>query len=257
MLGRFTERFTGKAAVYAKYRPTYPKEILKILGDQIGFTKDSIVADIGSGTGILSKIFLDNGNLVYSVEPNAEMRSFAEGDLARYPKFDSVAAVAENTSLPASSIDLVTAGQALHWFDREKARKEFARILKPTGYALIVYNERKKEDGMMDDYDKVIDRNASKSETPDIDAQYLTQFYDGKNYKEFTVPNEQVLDYEGLVGRASSASYLPSRNQPGFESLEKDLKQLFESYQENGKIVLRYETILFLGQILQPGTMPS
>jgi SAM-dependent methyltransferase len=247
--GRFTEKFTGKAEVYAKYRPSYPKEILKILGDQIGFTKDKIVADIGSGTGLLSRIFLENGNVVYSVEPNNEMRSFAERDLSRYPKFVSVNAVAENTGLPDNSVDLVTAGQALHWFGREKARTEFARILKSPGNVLIIYNERKKEDGMMDDYDRIIDRNASKSETPDIDADYLSKFFDGKNYKESTVPNEQVLDYAGLVGRATSASYLPSRNQPGFESLEKDLRRLFEAYQENGKIVLRYETILFLGQI--------
>ena len=249
MSARFTGKFTGKAEVYAKYRPSYPKEILKILGDQIAFTKDKIVADIGSGTGILSKIFLENGNLVYSIEPNNEMRSFAERDLSRYPKFVSVNAVAENTGLPGNSIDLVTAGQALHWFGREKARAEFARILKPPGYVLIIYNERKKEDGMMDDYDKIIDRNAAKSETPDIDAEYLSKFFDGKNYKEFSVPNEQVLDYDGLIGRATSASYLPSRNQPGFESLEKDLRKLFETYQQSGKIVVRYETILFLGQI--------
>ncbi len=187
--------------------------------------------------------------MVYSVEPNNEMRSFAERDLSRYPKFVSVNAVAENTGLPGNSIDLVTAGQALHWFGPEKARAEFSRILKSAGYVLIIYNERKKEDGMMDDYDGIIDRNASKSETPDIDAKYLSKFFDGKNYKEFSVPNEQVLDYDGLIGRATSASYLPSRNQPGFESLEKDLRRLFETYQQNGKIVLRYETILFLGQI--------
>ena len=252
MSGRFTEKFTGKAAVYAKYRPTYPKEFLKILGDQIGFTRESVVADIGSGTGILSRIFLENGNTVYSVEPNDAMRSFAERDLSGYPQFHSIAAIAEDTGLPGNSIDLVTAGQALHWFDRERARKEFSRILKPTGYALIVYNERKKEDGMMDDYDKIIDRNASKSETPDIDAEYLSQFYDGRKYKEFTVPNEQVLDFDGLLGRASSASYLPSRDQPGFELLEQDLRKLFDTYQENGKIVLQYETLLFLGQIPMP-----
>jgi SAM-dependent methyltransferase len=255
--GRFTEKFSRKAEVYAKYRPSYPKDILEILGVQIGFTKEKIVADCGSGTGILSRIFLDNGNLVYSIEPNDEMRSFAEKDLYQYPKFVSVNRVAENTGLPSGSIDLVTAGQALHWFDREKARGEFARILKPSGYVMIIYNERKKEDGMMDDYDQIIDRNASKSETPDIDTEYLTKFFDSKDYKEFTVPNEQVLDYDGLIGRATSASYLPSRNDPGFDSLEKDLRRLYDTYQKNGKIILRYDTILFLGQIRGVNPMPS
>jgi SAM-dependent methyltransferase len=250
--GRFTEKFSRKAEVYAKYRPSYPREIIGILGAQIHFTKDKIVADIGSGTGILSKVFLDNGNFVYGIEPNNEMRSFAERDLtSRYSKFVSLNRLAENTGLPDSSIDLVTAGQALHWFDRDKARKEFSRILrkKPLGYVVIIYNERKKQDGMMDDYDNIVDRNASKSETPDIDSKYLTAFFDSKDYREFTVPNEQVLDYDGLIGRATSASYLPSKDDPGFTLLEKDLRKLFDSYQQNGKIVLRYETILFLGQI--------
>ena len=253
--GRFTGKFTRKAEVYAKYRPSYPKEILEILGAQIGFTKDKIVADIGSGTGILSRIFLDNGNFVYGIEPNDEMRSFAERNLSRYPKFVSLNRIAESTGLPNGTVDLVTAGQALHWFDRDSARHEFARILKTSGYVMIVYNERKKEDGMMDDYDKIIDKNAAKSETPDIDADYLEKFYDSKDYKEFTAANEQVLDFDGLIGRATSASYLPSKGDPGYDSLENDLRRLFNAYQQDGKIVLRYGTLLFLGQI--HGIKPS
>lgn len=255
MAGRFTGRFTRKAEAYSKYRPSYPKGILEILNSQIGFTKDKVVADVGSGTGILSKIFLDNGNFVYGIEPNDEMRSFAERSLADYPKFVSINRIAESTGLPNASIDLVTAGQALHWFDREGARREFARILKTTGYVMIVYNERKKEDGTMDDYDRIIDRNAVKSETPDIDAKYLEKFFDSKDYMEFTVSNEQVLDFEGLLGRATSASYLPSKGDPGYDLLESDLRKLFDTYQRDGKIVLRYGTLLFLGQI--HGTKPS
>jgi SAM-dependent methyltransferase len=248
--GRFTAKFSKKAEVYSKYRPSYPKQIIEILGTQISFTKDKVVADIGSGTGLLSKLFLDNGNFVYGIEPNDEMRSFAEKNLANYPKFASLNRLAEDTGLPNGAVDLVTAGQALHWFDRDRARKEFARILKkPNGYVMIVYNERKKKDTAMDDYDRVVDRNASKSETPDIDSEYLTKFFATKDYKEFTVPNEQALDYAGLVGRATSASYLPSVGEPGFDLLEKDLKELFANYEVDGRIVLRYETILFLGQI--------
>lgn len=246
---RFTAKFTRKAEAYSKYRPSYPKEILEILSSQIGFTRDKIVADVGSGTGILSKIFLDNGNFVYGLEPNDEMRSFAEKSLSSYPKFVSMNRIAESTGLPNASVDLVTAGQALHWFDRDCARREFARILKTTGYAMIAYNERKKEDGTMDDYDRIIDRNAPKSETPDIDAEYLEQFFGSKDYNEFTVPNEQVLDFAGLLGRATSASYLPSKGDPGYESLESDLKRLFDTYQRDGRIELRYGTLLFLGQI--------
>lgn len=248
--GRFTDRFSRKAEVYSKYRPSYPTKILEILGIEIGFTSDKIVADIGSGTGILSKIFLDNGNFVYGIEPNNQMRSFAEKNLACFRKFVSLNRLAERTGLPDSSVDLVTAGQALHWFDRDLARTEFARILKKkTGCVMIIYNERKKKDATMDDYDSLVDRHAAKSETPDVDSEYLTNFFAHKDYKEFTVPNEQALDYDGLVGRATSASYLPSKGEPGFDVLEKDVTELFNRYAQNGKITLRYETIIFLGQI--------
>ena len=255
MSGRFAGRFSRKAEVYAKYRPSYPKEVLGNLNSQIGFTKDRIVADIGSGTGKLSKIFLDNGNFVYGIEPNNEMRSFAERDLSKYPNFVSLNRLAENTGLPNSSVDLITVGQALHWFDPEEVHREFFRILRSTGYVLIIYNERKKQDGMMDDYDSIVDKHSAKSEAPDIDAAYLEKFFDGKHYKEFTISNEQVLDFEGLVGRASSASYLPSKDDPGFDSLVKDLRKLFDSYQKNGVITLQYQTIFFLGQI--HGVQPS
>jgi ubiquinone/menaquinone biosynthesis C-methylase UbiE len=248
--GRFTDKFTRKAEVYSKYRPSYPTRIIEILGTEIGFTKEKVVADVGSGTGILSKIFLDNGNFVYGIEPNSGMRTFAEKNLSSYRKFVSLNRLAESTGLPDNCVDLVSAGQALHWFDRDLARYEFSRILKKkTGYVMIIYNERKKKDATMDDYDNLVERHASKSETPDIDAEYLTKFFASKGYKEFTVPNEQVLDYDGLIGRATSASYLPSKGESGFDSLEKDAKELFNRYQQNGKISLRYETIIFLGQI--------
>src|SRR5579872_1239973 len=128
--GRFTNKFSKKAEVYSRYRPSYPKQIIVILGTEIGFDKSKVVADVGSGTGLLSKLFLDNGNFVYGIEPNEEMRSFAEKNLASCTNFVSMNRLAEDTGLPDSSIDLVTAGQALHWFDPDRSRKEFTRILK-------------------------------------------------------------------------------------------------------------------------------
>ena len=251
MSGKFVNRFTGRAEAYSKYRPTYPREIIDILNAQIGFNKDKIVADIGSGTGILTKIFLDNGNRVFGIEPNDEMRSFAEKNLSSYDNFVSMNQSAENTGLPSNSIDLVTAGQALHWFDLDQSRTEFARILKSLGSVMIVYNERGTgDDGVMDDYEKLINKNAKASVVPDIDAEYLAKFFNNKNYREFTVPNKQVLDFDALVGRAASASYLPSRNDPGFETMKQDLRKVFDVHQRDGLITLVYATTMFLGQIL-------
>ena len=250
MSGKFVNRFTGKAEAYSKYRPTYPREILDILNKEIGFSEDKVIADIGSGTGILSKIFLDNGNRVFGIEPNSEMRSFAEKNLSRYDNFISLNQTAENTSLSAGSIDLVTAGQALHWFDPDKSRKEFVRILRSLGHVMIVYNERKEGDGTMKDYENVSNKYATKYEASDINKEYLTKFFNNKNYKELNVPNKQMLDFEALVGRASSASYLPSKDDPDFELLKQDLKKMFDEHQENGLVTLNYKTLIFLGQIL-------
>ena len=251
MSGKFVNKFTGRAEAYSKYRPTYPREIIDILNAQIGFSKDKIVADVGSGTGILTKIFLDNGNRVFGIEPNDEMRSFAEKNLFSYDNFVSMNQSAENTGLSSGSIDLVTAGQALHWFDPDQSRIEFTRILRPSGYVMIVYNERGTGDGgVMDGYEKLINKNSKASVVPDIDAEYLVKFFNSKNYREFTVPNKQVLDFDALVGRAASASYLPSKNDPGYEKMKQDLRRLFDEHQENGVITLIYATTIFLGQIL-------
>ncbi len=249
MSGKFVNRFSGKAEMYAKYRPGYPQTILKILTDEVDFNNDKIVADIGSGTGLLSKVFLENSNKVFGVEPNDEMRSFGEKFLSEYEKFASVKGTAEKTRLEDRSVDLVTAGQALHWFDREGCREEFARILKANGHVLIVYNERTKDGkGATEEYEKITTKHTKKTEVPDIDDDFLSKFF-RTSYKKFSIANEQSLNFEGLLGRAASASYLPSQGQAGFGAMKRDLQTLFDSHQENGKITLLYSTVMFLGQI--------
>jgi SAM-dependent methyltransferase len=250
MSGKFVDKFTGRAEAYSKYRPTYPREIIGILDAQVGFSRDRVVADIGSGTGLLTKVFLDNGNRVFAVEPNDEMRSFAEKNLSNYDNFFSLNRSAENTGLSSGSIDLVSVGQALHWFDLDQSRSEFARILKSSGFVMIAYNERAVGDSAaMDGYENLINKNAKTSVIPDIDADYLAKFFNNRSYKEFTVPNKQELDYDALLGRATSASYLPKKNDPGYEIMQQDLRKLFDEYQENGLITLSYSTMIFLGQI--------
>jgi ubiquinone/menaquinone biosynthesis C-methylase UbiE len=246
--GKFVSRFSGKAENYAKYRPGYPKAILKILGDEIDFDSRKIVADIGSGTGLLAKVFVDNGNKVFGVEPNDEMRSYGESSLSGFENFISAKGTAEKTGLKDQSVDLVTAGQALHWFDRDACRKEFARILS-TGNVLIVYNERdSRKKGAMEGYEKITGKHSTRSEVPDIDDAFLSKFFK-TSYKKFAVPNEQSLDFEGLLGRAESASYLPSQGQEGFGAMKHDLETLFDTYEKDGKIILDYSTVMFLGQI--------
>lgn len=132
------KRFSKHAEYYDKYRPGYPESLLAYFDSEVGFSPKSIVADIGSGTGILSAMFLKNGNMVFGVEPNEDMRRIAEANLGSYPNFRSVDGSAESTNLRESSVDFITAGQSFHWFDRPRARKEFRRILRNEGWVVLV-----------------------------------------------------------------------------------------------------------------------
>jgi ubiquinone/menaquinone biosynthesis C-methylase UbiE len=140
-----TQRFTNRVDHYTKYRPPYPRAVLDLLRVKCGLTSTSVVADVGSGTGILSQLFLNNGNRVFGIEPNKEMREAGERRLNDHPRFTSVAGTAEATTLDDDSVDLVTAGQAFHWLDPERTRTEFARILEPGGWVVLVWNWRRKD----------------------------------------------------------------------------------------------------------------
>src|ERR1700730_12549641 len=136
-----TERFSSRVDNYVRYRPGYPSQVLELLKAECGFISQSRVADIAFGTGIFTKLLLENGNHVFGVEPNANMRRAGEQYLASFPNFTSVAGTAEATTLAGGSVHFVTAAQAAHWFNLVEARREFARILKPGGWTVLLWNE--------------------------------------------------------------------------------------------------------------------
>jgi SAM-dependent methyltransferase len=223
------------------------------LRDEYGLTSEAVVADIGSGTGILSELFLRNGNLVYAVEPNDEMRLAAEQLLAGYPNFYSVNGRAEATTLPERSADFVTAGQAFHWFEPEPTRAEFGRILRPSGWVVLVWNTRVvSSDGLMAGYEALLDRFAlayhDVSHTEAEQHQEIIHFFRGE-MKRHTFANEQQFDQEGLLGRMLSSSYAPTPDHPHYPPLRAGLQQLFEQYQVNGRVSFPYETELFIGRL--------
>jgi SAM-dependent methyltransferase len=253
----FTHRFDKRAAQYSKYRPSYPREILEILESEIGFNDDTTVADIGSGTGLLSRLFLQNGNTVYGVEPNDEMRSYAEQALSGFPGFASIKGRAENSTLTDSSVDLVAVGQALHWFDRDLTIREFGRILRKNGHLCVVYNDRNNTDPFMKGYEDVVQKHArNRAEVLDVwrsepwREDNLSAFFQERKYRRFNLPNEQFLDLEGLLGRMTSASYMPSVDEPvRFKALNLDVSRLFKDWEKNGTVRLLYETIIIIGRI--------
>lgn len=246
------ERFSNRVANYVKYRPGYPKEILRFLRDELNLQPFSMIADIGSGTGILTKLFLENGNTVYGVEPNAAMRAAAEEFLKDFPNFRSVDGTSENTMLPDQSIDFVTAAQAFHWFDAERTRPEFARILKEGGSVALVWNERRLDaNEFLREYEKFLlefGHDYANVRHENVTDDKLRDFFQG-DFDNATFENKQIFDFEGLQGRVLSSSYMPTETDPRFEEMTKSLRRLFTKYQETGRITVSYDTNIYYGQL--------
>jgi len=247
------QRFSDRAEDYAKYRPGYPREILGLLDTWCDLSPDHVIADIGSGTGLLSRIFLENGNRVLGVEPNAEMREAGEEFLKQYPKFTSVAGSAEATTLPDDSVDFVTAAQAFHWFDVEPTRREFQRILKTGGRMVIVWNERllhttlflRDYEGLLrqfgTDYARVNERYPRNEQ--------MLEFFGKNEFTSHTLPNFQEFDFDGLSGRLRSSSYAPTPENPRFEPMMEELRRIFDAHQVNGKVRMEYRTRIYTGRL--------
>jgi SAM-dependent methyltransferase len=250
--GQFLDRFTRRAGDYARYRPSYPSAIIAYLKDKIAFDRTWVVADMGSGTGILSELFLNNGNRVFCVEPNKDMRQVAEKNLKKFsPLFISVNGTAEETTLDTGSVDLVVAGQALHWFDLEGARDEFRRILRKKGWVAIIYNHRKKRGRLEVAYNTLVERHRRNGPpTPDANDAYVSKFLGLPRHDTTVLPNSQTLDLDGVLGRLASASYMPSRGTKRWSAVERDAKKLVEKYGRNGVVTLRYDTTVYLGKIV-------
>jgi SAM-dependent methyltransferase len=245
------ERFSDRVANYVRYRPTYPPAVLDMLRRETGMGPQSVVADVGSGTGISAELFLREGAAVFGVEPNKEMREAAEGLLAGYANFQSVNGTAEATTLADQSVDFVTAAQAFHWFKPEPTRAEFSRILRPGGWVVLMWNERRLHTTpFLRAYEALLMTHGTdytKVRHENIHAQALGAFFTGGDYATHTFPNEQRFDYEGLAGRLLSSSYAPAEGEPGNAAMMAELKDVFERHQENGRVCFAYDTRAHIG----------
>jgi SAM-dependent methyltransferase len=247
-----TQRFSSRVENYIKYRPGYPAGVLETLRSECEMTSDSIIADIGSGTGILAEMFLRNGNVVYGIEPNQGMRDAAERLLAGYPQFRSVDAKAEATTLDDASVDFITAGQAFHWFDREKIRAEFGRILKPQGWVALIWNERVVTTPFLVAYEQLLKDYSTDYEQVDhrrIDEDVIRAFFGPGNFALKQFENRQVFDYEGNKGRLLSSSYAPEAGSPKHEPMLAELQRIFNAHQADGTVVFEYVTQMYYGRM--------
>ena len=249
-----TKRFSTRVPYYVRSRPGYPAALLDFFRSDLSLKPAHTIADIGSGTGILSKPFLQNGNTVYCVEPNAEMRAAGESQLSGFSNFRSINGTAETTALPDGSVDFVTAGQAFHWFDPLKSAAEFHRILKPGGWAALIWNERRTvSTGFNAAYDQFIDAFTGDRATARVrggsvgTGPAVEQFFGSGGFNLQSFPNHQDLNWHGLLDRVYSSSYMPLPDDPRTVEMEQNLRKIYDAFQRRGLVSIEYETRVFYG----------
>jgi ubiquinone/menaquinone biosynthesis C-methylase UbiE len=246
------QRFSDRVENYIRYRPNYPPEVLETLRAECGLTPDGTIADIASGTGIFTRLLLENGNRVYGIEPNREMREAAERLLVEFPRFTSVPGTAEATALADHSADFATAAQAAHWFDLPKARQEFARILKPRGWAVLIWNERRTDNTtFLRAYEKLLQTYGTDYEQVrhEHTTDEIGKFFSPTPFEQRVFEMRQDFDYEQLEGRLLSSSYAPMQGHPRYEPMLSELWRIFAAHQESGRVGMEYWTRVYYGRL--------
>ncbi len=247
-----TQRFSDRVEAYLKFRPGYPAALVAAMLENAGLGAGTMVADVGSGTGIFTRLLLEQNCQVFAVEPNANMRQAAEVLLSDYQQFNSIDAPAERTGLADSSIDLVTAAQAFHWFNNEATKAEFKRILKCDGKLALIWNKRKVSQPFQQTYDAILKEYApeyNKVNHMNLNEDDIADFFALGSMEELHFNNSQQLDFSGVIGRLKSSSYCPAENSPQYIPLVTELVALFDQYAVNGMIDFEYDTQLYLGSI--------
>jgi SAM-dependent methyltransferase len=245
------QRFSDRVADYVRYRPSYPTALLDLLRTECSLRPGHVIADIGSGTGFLSELFLKNGNRVYGIEPNEAMRRAGEEYLASYDGFSSIEGSAEATTLDDSSIDFVTAGQSFHWFEPDSARREFVRILKSGGWMVIAWNDRRMDEAPFTRaYENLLDRfgidyKQVKDSYPEADR--ITYFL--STFSQRDLPNFQIFDWDSLRGRLRSSSFTPTEGHANYAPMMDELRNLFDAYQQDGQVRMDYFTRIYFGHL--------
>jgi ubiquinone/menaquinone biosynthesis C-methylase UbiE len=246
-----TQRFSSRVGNYVRYRPGYPSAIIDLLRKECGLTPNSVIADVASGTGIFTRMLLENGNRVFGVEPNLEMRKAGEEYLAAYPNFTSVEGTAEATTLADHSVDLVTAAQAAHWFDRPRARREFIRI-KTDGWSVLLWNERRvdstpflrKFEQLLLSYGTDYQSVRHERTTEEIETFFAPSPFQVQRFESL-----QQFDYAGLEGRLLSSSYTPQADDVAYRPMVQELHRIFDAHQQNGRVAFEYNTLVYFGRL--------
>lgn len=244
-------RFSDRVEDYVKYRPGYPEAVVLEIAKRAALPSDAKIADVGSGTGIFAKPWLDRGYEVFGVEPNDAMRAAAERSLSGYPKFHSVRGTAEVTTLSDASVHLVVAAQAFHWFHPREARAELRRILRPEFFVALVWNERLIDTPFLEAYERALHEHGidyAKVDHRNVDPASIERFF-GNPFERLAFDNAQRLDRDGFFGRAFSSSYVPGKDHPKHAAMVAALGQVFDAHQREGHVDIRYRTVVYFGSL--------
>jgi len=248
-----TQRFSSRAECYAKYRPGYPSAVIATLRDECGLVPGSLVADIGAGPGLLTRLFLQNGNRVFAVEPNPAMRAAGERVLRDYPGFRSVTGRAEASTLEDRSVDFVVAAQAFHWFDQHRARDEFARVLRPAGWGMLVWNQVEIRSTLfLKAYKSLLQKYATSRtqvEHRERDEAAAVNLFGSGGFKSRAFSHSQQLDHAGVRGRILSLSTMPESGHPKHEKMLDELAEIFQAHEVRGEVEFPYTTTMYYGQL--------
>ena len=246
-----TNRFSNRVDNYVKYRPSYPIQLIDYLVSEIGVNKESTISDIGSGTGIFSKLLINKVKTIYCIEPNNEMRQYSEEIFKSYNNCHVNNGTAEATELEDNSIDFITVAQAFHWFNIRKTMKEFRRITKLNGIMILIWNNRLTNTKFLNmyeyglkkyanDYNEVNNKNISEAE--------IRKCYNS-DMKRVTFNNFQEFDFVGVMGRLLSSSYAPLEGTENYKRLREIIKEAYDKGAINGKVRFNYETELYWGTL--------
>jgi ubiquinone/menaquinone biosynthesis C-methylase UbiE len=247
-----TTRFSDRVENYVRYRPGYPPEIIEMLRTECGLQPRHSIADIASGTGIFTRLLLENGNTVYAVEPNTEMRDAASQQLKEYPQVVAVAGAAEATTLASASVDFVTAAQAAHWFDLPRARAEFVRILKPAGWCVLIWNERRTSSTpFLREYEQLLLNYGTdyKEVRHEKTTATINNFFAPTPFEERVFSLTQRFDFDGLAGRLLSSSYAPLEEHPQHAPMMKELARIYDAHAKENRVAFEYDTRVFYGRL--------
>jgi SAM-dependent methyltransferase len=243
--------YSTKAHKYAQYRWDYAPQAIRAILDVTQLARESTIADIGAGTGILTRHLAGKVTCVYAVEPNPEMRRMAQVELQQYSSVKVLDGRAEATALPGGSIDLIVVAQAIHWFDPQPTRREFRRILKPDGWLALLRNYGTDEALGQELAALSVSENGVQARpgARPPERKPVSYYYGDADFERRVYPFTLQEPWEAFIGSLCSASYMPDEDHPLYPNLERAARRVFDRLSSDGVLAVHGATELYLGQI--------